>query len=145
MRETGKAKKIKGYKEQTTYGFHSYKVPITDARGITKDVEFRTKMVEMVPDHTLCDTCKKAISNKELEMAPHIISCKHENCKETKINNLVMKFDCDECGGHWDAKPEEPYWTPYNTQEHLCFECLGDIFEIETGMETTWYGEVRLI
>ena len=23
--------------------------------------------------------------------------------------------------------------------------CLGDMFETETGMEATWYGEVRLI
>ena len=145
MRETGKAKKIKGYKEKVTYGFHSYTIPITDARGITKPVKFRAKMIEMVPDHTPCDTCKNWMSDREVEMSPNMISCKHEKCRETKINDLVMKFDCDECGGHWDAKPNEPYWTPFNTQEHICYDCFRNIFETETGMEVTWYGEIRLI
>ena len=144
MRETGKAKKIKGYREEVTYGFHTYTVPITDARGITKDVEFRATLKEMVPDYVSCDTCKKSLGDKELQMQQYMISCKHEKCIETKINELVMQFDCDACGGHWNAKPDKPYWTPLNEQEHICFSCFGDIFEIETGMEQTWYG-VRLL
>jgi hypothetical protein len=143
MRETGKTKKIKGYKEIVTYGLHPYKIPITDSHGVTKDVEFRATLKEMVPDHTSCNTCGKYLSKLEVETTPHMISCDHEKCRETKINNLVMTFDCDECGGHWAAKPNEPYWTPYKVQEYLCFECYGDIFEIETGLEITWHG-IRL-
>ena len=131
MRETGKTKKIKGYKEVVTYGFHPYTIPITDARGVTKPVEFRATLREMVPDHTPCNLCKKYIGTFEIEMAPHMISCSHLKCQETKINELVMTYDCEDCGGHWKAKPDEPYWTPYKTQEFICFECYGDILEQE--------------
>ena len=86
MREKGKAKKIKGYKEVVTYGNFPYTIPVTDARGITKEVEFVATLVETVPDHTPCDMCGVYLGNKEIEMAPHMISCKHEHCKENKMN-----------------------------------------------------------
>jgi len=127
MRETGKTKKIKGYTEVITYGFHPYKVPITDARGITKEVEFIATLKEMVPDYTPCNTCGVYLGNLEKEMAPNIISCSHDKFRETKINDLTMTFDCDECGGHWNAKPDQPYWTPFKVQEYICFECYKDM------------------
>ena len=127
MRETGKTKKIKGYREVVTYGLHPYKVPITDARGITKEVEFVATLKEMVPDHVPCDKCGVYLGDLELEMSKYMISCDHIKCRETKINDLVMTFDCDDCGGHWNAKPDKPYWTPFKTQEHMCFECHEDM------------------
>lgn len=127
MREKGKAKKIKGYKEVVTYGNFPYTIPVTDARGITKEVEFVATLVETVPDHTPCGMCGVYLGNKEIEMAPHMISCTHEKCKESKINNRVLTFDCEECGGSWPGKPDQPYWTPYMTQEYICFECYEDM------------------
>lgn len=127
MRERGKTKKIKGYKEVVTYGNFPYKIPVTDTRGITKEVEFVATLVETVPDHTPCDMCGVYLGNKEIEMAPYMISCKHKNCKENKINERVLTFDCEECGGAWKAKPDQPYWTPHMYQEHICFECYEDM------------------
>ena len=131
MRETGKTKKIKGYKEVVTYGFNPYMIPITDARGITKPVEFRATLREMVPEHTPCNGCGKYLADLEMEHADNIISCSHTKCRETKINELTMTFDCDDCGGHWKADPDKPYWTPYKTQENICFECYEDMIELE--------------
>jgi hypothetical protein len=127
MREKGKTKKIKGYKEVVTYGNFPYTIPVTDARGITKEVEFVATLVETVPDHTPCDMCGVYLGNKEIEMAPYMISCKHENCKENKMNERVLTFDCEECGGAWPAKADQPYWTPFMHQEHICFECYEDM------------------
>ena len=130
MREKGKAKKIKGYREVVTYGFHPYKVPVTDARGITKEVEFVATLKETVPDHTPCDLCGIYLGNLEMDMATTMISCVHEKCEEKKINDLVMQFNCNDCGGEWKGKPGEPYWTPFKTQEHICFECFEDMLLI---------------
>lgn len=127
MREKGKAKKIKGYKEVITYGNFPYKIPVTDSRGITKEVEFVATLKETVPDHKKCDMCGIFIGSLEEDMATTMISCDHEKCNEKKINDLVMTFDCDECGGHWNAKPDQPYWTPFKTQEYICFECYEDM------------------
>jgi hypothetical protein len=114
MREKGKTKKIKGYKEVVTYGNFPYTIPVTDARGITKEVEFVA-------------TLGVYLGNKEIEMAPYMISCKHENCKENKMNERVLTFDCEECGGVWPGKADQPYWTPFMHQEHICFECYEDM------------------
>ncbi len=127
MREKGKAKKITGYKEVITYGNFPYKIPVTDSRGITKEVEFVATLKETVPDHTPCDKCGVYIGNLEKEMATTMISCDHEHCKENRINELVMSFECEDCGGYWKAKPDEPYWTPFKTQEYICFECYEDM------------------
>ena len=127
MRETGKTKKIKGYKEVVTYGFHPYKVPITDARGVTKEVEFVATLKETIPEHVPCDTCGKYLGDLEIDMAQFIVSCDHKECKETKINERIMTFDCDDCGKQWNGNPDLPYWTPFKTQEKMCFECLKDM------------------
>ena len=132
MREIGKAKKIEGYKEIVTYGFHPYKVPMTDARGITKEVEFVATLTETVLDHIACHTCNKYIGKLEEEMSSSIIACKHTNLTENKINERVLTFDCDDCGGTWKGDPDKPYWTPTGTQEYICFECCGDILENES-------------
>ena len=104
MREKGKSEKQIGYKEIVTKGIHPYKLPITDARGKTEMVEFVATLVELVPDHKPCDMCGKYMGTLELEMSPYIISCKHSNPIETKINERVMKFNCEECGGIWGQK-----------------------------------------
>jgi hypothetical protein len=135
MRETGKTKKIKGYREEVTYGLHPYTVPITDARGVTKPVRFVATLREMVPDHTPCNMCGLFLSTMETEMAPHMISCEHIKCRETKINELTITFDCDDCGGHWEAKSNEPYWTPLKDQEFICFECYEQMLDNEQGFE----------
>ena len=126
MKES-KTKKSNGYKEVITYGNFPYKLPITDSRGITKEVEFVATLKETEPDHTPCDKCGVYIGNLEKEMATTMISCNHEHCKENKINELVMSFECEDCGGYWKAKPNEPYWTPFKTQEYICFECYEDM------------------
>jgi hypothetical protein len=65
-------------------------------------------------------------------MSPCIVACKHINLTETKINERVLTFDCDDCGGHWNGNPENAYWKPTGTQEYMCFECYGDILENES-------------
>lgn len=134
MREIGKAKKIEGYKEVVTYGFHPYKVPVTDARGITKEVEFVATLTEMVLDHIPCNICKKYIGKFEEEMASCIVGCKHKNLTENKINERVLTFDCDDCGGSWKGDPDSKYWTPTGEQEYVCFECYEHMLEIEREM-----------
>ena len=59
-----------------------------------------------------------------------MISCDHEHCKENRINDRIMSFECEDCGGYWVAKPDEPYWTPFKTQEYICFECYEDMMLI---------------
>tara|TARA_R110002051_G_scaffold5509_3_gene28319 strand:- start:159 stop:596 length:438 start_codon:yes stop_codon:yes gene_type:complete len=145
MREKGKAEKTKKFKEIVTKGFHPYKLPITDARGKTDMVEFVATLVELVPDYESCDTCEKYLSDGEVEMSPYIISCNHEKYTTEKINDRIMRYDCSDCGGTWKPKPDSPYWEPIGIQEKICFECVSDIFEVEIGMETSWYGEVKLI
>ena len=140
MKES-KTKKIKGYKEVVTEGNFPYKLPITDARGITKEVEFVATLVETVPDHTECKKCKKFLAKAEINMAPDIVNCKHENFTENKINERTLTFDCEECGGSWAAKPDQPYWTPIGEQEYICFECYGDMVTMEQpNIEISWYG-----
>ena len=134
MREIGKAKKIEGYKEIVTYGFHPYKVPMTDARGITKEVEFVATLTETVLDHIPCNMCKKYIGKYEEEMAASLIKCKHMNLTENKINERVLTFDCDDCGGSWKGDPDRPFWTPTGEQEYMCFECYEHLIDIEREM-----------
>lgn len=144
MKES-KTKKSNGYKEVITYGNFPYKLPITDSRGITKEVEFVATLVESVPDHSSCNICKKYISKAEEQMAPSIVSCKHEKFTETKINERVMTYNCEECGGTWPAKPDSPYWTPIGEQEKICFECYGDMLVQENpSLEVSWYGVMTL-
>jgi hypothetical protein len=140
MKES-KTKKTKGYKEVITYGNFPYKLPITDSRGITKEVEFVATLVESVPDHKECNQCKKFLAKDELRMAPHIINCNHHDFTEDKINERAMSYKCEECGGSWPANPKLPYWTPIGTQEYMCFECYGHLIDQEQQVgETTWYG-----
>lgn len=133
--------KMNGYKEVVTEGFHHYKLPITDSKGKTDMVDFVATLVEVVPDHKACHTCKKYISKLEEELSPTLVSCKHTKFTEEKINERTIKYDCEECGCSWPGKPNEPYWTPTNEQEYMCLECFGDIIYMENqNIETSWYG-----
>ena len=91
MKES-KTKKSNGYKEVITYGNFPYKLPITDSRGITKEVEFVATLVESVPDHKECSICKKFLAKAEILMAPNIVNCKHEKFTETKINERTINY-----------------------------------------------------
>lgn len=133
--------KMDGYKEIVTEGFNHYKLPITDSKGKTEMVDFVATLVEVVPDHKECSTCKKYISKMEVDLSPTLISCKHKKFTENKINERAISYHCEECGGSWPGRPKEPYWTPVNTQEYMCLECFGHIFDMENpNTETTWHG-----
>ena len=139
--EKNKSKKLDGYKEVVTEGFFPYKLPITDAKGKTDMVRFVATLVEVVPDHKECHTCKKYISKAEISMAPNIIKCDHKKFTEEKINERVIKYNCEECGGKWPGKPDKPYWIPTYVQEYMCFECYGNTISIENPEhEPSWYG-----
>lgn len=141
MRETGKTKKIKGYRESITYGFNKYKRPDSYVEGYKRDSQNVATLVEMIPEHTPCNICKKLLSNKEIDMATCMISCDHKDLIKNKINERIMTFECEECGGAWTGKPNDPYWTPAFTQENICFECYGDIYMNEyPEIEVCWYG-----
>ena len=127
MRETGKNKKIKGYKEVVTEGNHKYKLPITNINGKVEMVEFVATMREMVPEHIPCEICGRFIGKYEEQMAPIMVACQHKHIEEELINNKAMRFECKDCGGIWKPKPDKPYWTPKGTQEYFCFECLEEM------------------
>jgi hypothetical protein len=127
MREIGKNKKIKGYKEIVTEGYNKYKLPITNINGKMEMMEFVATLREMVQEHTPCDICGQFIGKYEKEMASIIIKCQHKHIEEELINKKAMKFKCKDCGGVWTAKPDKPFWTPKGTQEYFCFECLEEM------------------
>jgi hypothetical protein len=127
MRETGKNKKIKGYKEIITKGYHKYKLPVTNINGKTDMVEFVATLREMVPEHKPCEVCGKYIGKYEEQMASTMISCEHKHLNEQLINKKIMKFECDDCKGTWSPHKDLLYWTPKGTQEYFCFECFGEM------------------
>ncbi len=120
-------KEIKGYKEVITEGYNKYDIQITSISGKTETVEMVAKLYEIVPDYKSCGICKRYVSNYEEAMANTIIPCEHDDCHEKKINEITIMFNCGECGGRWNGKPDNPYWNPKGTQEYFCFECLEEM------------------